>query len=97
LIHPEFYLEAQLRGPIPDSPVEMVVVVNNVVVATTRTYTQFGYQDRWSAMLPEWSYSEKESTPEVYILEPDQSLTPCRVHWYDRPAPQDSVLEPESP
>lgn len=93
-IHPEYYLEAQLRGPIPESPLELIVVVNDVVVATTRTYTQFGYLDRWTAMLPEWSYTEKESTPEVYILEPDQSLTPCRIHWRERPDPQDTMQEP---
>jgi hypothetical protein len=96
-IHAEYYLEGQLDGPIPEAPVKLLVVVNDVIVATTRTYTQFGFQDRWSAMLPEWAYSDGESTPDVYILGADQTLTPCRVYWWERPDPQNTRGEPEAP
>ncbi len=96
-IHAEYYLEGQLDGPIPEAPVVLLVVVNDAVVATTRTYTQFGFQNRWSAMLPEWAYSEGESTPVLYILGKDQSLTPCRIDWRERPDPQNTLGEPEAP
>lgn len=79
LAHQEYQLEGRLLGPIPTSPVELAIAVNGVIVATTRTYTQFGYQDRWSVLLPEWSYDATRAGPEYFVIESDHTLTPCRV------------------
>ena len=70
----------------PDQPVELIAVVDGVVCGTTRTYHQFGYLDRWSVMLPEWSYSSPTATPEFFAVQPDGSLVACDLSWVETPA-----------
>ena len=83
--HPEYFIEGRLIGTAPETPAELVVAVDGVICATTRTYTQFGYQDRWTAMLPDWSYPRPDLSPQIFVLEADQSLTPCQIQWIHRP------------
>lgn len=79
--HQEFFVEGTLVGVPPDRPVEIVVAVDGVICATTRTYSQFGYRERWSAMLPEWSYTTPASTPQFFTVTGERELTPCQVSW----------------
>ncbi len=79
-----YYIEGRMTANAsPDESVELVAAVDGIICGTTRTYRQFGFQDRWSVMLPEWSYSAGAKVPEFFAVNQDGSLTPCQVQWVE--------------
>ncbi len=81
--HP-YHIEGRVLSPgILDKPIELLVTVHGVVCGTTRTYRQFGFTDRWSIMLPEWSYSSEVDHPGFYSIGEDGTLAPCHLDWVE--------------
>lgn len=87
---PFCHIEGRVVSPgQPEKPVELLAVVNGIVCGTTRTYHQFGYTDRWSVMLPEWSYPEESasSRPEYFSVSEEGTLTACEMVWVENQGP----------
>ncbi len=79
-----YHIEGRIVSPSPpEQPVELIAVVDGVVCGTTRTYRQFGYLDRWSVMLPEWSYLSSTATPDFFAVQQDGSLVACDLSWVE--------------
>ena len=61
------YLDGRLRPP-PPSPIELAVAVNGTIRAVTRTYTDKGMKDVFTAMLPESSLVPGENEFVIYVV-----------------------------
>ena len=61
-----------------DEPVVLAIVVNGTIRAVTRTYRSSDFQNRWGALVPEWSMHVGRNDVQCFAVNAaDGRLTPC--------------------
>lgn len=82
---PDVALPCYYEGILPshkptEAPVVLAIAINGTIRAVTRTYRQTGFQNRWTAMVPEESFHAGENEVKFFAVTgtgPAWRLTPC--------------------
>ncbi len=74
------YFEGLVLSRRSTEPVNVAIAINGTIRAVTRTYRASDFQNRWGAMVPEWSLQLGRNDIQFFAVDDtDGGLTPCVV------------------
>lgn len=79
-IVPCFFEGLVLSQRSTDEPIVLAIAINGTIRAVTRTYRSADFQNRWGALVPEWSLRLGGNDVQIFAVDGAEGrLTPCVV------------------